>query len=154
MFDMSRVEAKIRQLAQEAAQGLGYTLEDVQLLGSGRKLVLRINIDKEGGVTIRDCELMSRQLGALLDVEDLIPGRYFLEVSSPGLDRPLKGPADFLKHRGKLVRVSTRTPFEGQTFLIGRLEEAKEDSFVMRVGEKDLEVPYKAVAKARLEIEI
>ncbi len=151
---MSRVEARIRQLAREAAQALGYTVEDVQLLGSGQKLVLRISIDKEGGVTIGDCELMSRQLGALLDVEDLIPGRYYLEVSSPGLDRPLKSPADFVKHKGKLIRVSTKTPLDGQNFLIGRLEEAKEEAFVIRVGEKDLEIPYKAVTKARLEIEI
>ena len=148
------MESKIRQLAMEAAQGLGYTVEDVELLGSGQKLILRISIDKEGGVTVRDCELMSREVGALLDVEDIIPGRYYLEVSSPGLDRPLKGPADFAKSRGKLIRVSTRTPFEGQTFLIGRLEEAREDFFVIKVGEKALEIPYKAVAKARLEIEI
>ncbi|MDA8388944.1 MAG: ribosome maturation factor RimP [Nitrospiraceae bacterium] len=151
---MGRIETRIRQLALEAAGGLGYTVEAVELLGSGQRLVLRIKIDKEGGVTIRDCELMSREMGALLDVEDLIPGRYLLEVSSPGLDRPLKGPADFARQKGKLIRVSTKTPFEGQTFLIGRLEEAEEDLFFIRVGEKVLEIPYEAVSKARLEIEI
>ena len=154
LFYMGRVEARIGELAREAAAGLGYTAEAVELLGGGQRLVVRISIDKEGGVTIRDCELMSRQMSALLDVEDLIPGRYLLEVSSPGLDRPLKGPADFTRQKGKLIRVSTRTPFDGQTFFIGRLEEVREDVFFIRVGEKVLEVPYEAVSKARLEIEI
>ena len=152
---MGRVETRIRDLAREAAGGLGYTVEAVEMLGSGQRLVVRISIDKEGGVTIRDCELMSRQMGALLDVEDLIPGRYLLEVSSPGLDRPLKGPADFMRHRGKLIRVTTRVPFDGQSFFTGRLEDAREGFFTIRVGgEKVLDIPYQAVSKARLEIEI
>ena len=151
---MGRTEVKIGQLAQKAAEGLGYTVESVELLGSGAKLLLRISIDKEGGVTIRDCELMSREIGALLDVEDLIPSRYHLEVSSPGLDRPLKGPADFKKQTGKLIRVTTRKPFDGQSLLIGRLQKAEDNSFLIAVGEKELEIPYDAVAKARLEIEI
>ncbi len=151
---MGRAEVKIRELAQKAAEGFGYTVESVELLGSGPKLLLRISIDKEGGVTIRDCELMSREIGALLDVEDIIPGRYHLEVSSPGLDRPLKGPADFRKQTGKLIRVSTKTPFDGQTFIVGRLQKAEDNSFMIAVGEKELEIPYTAVAKAQLEIEI
>ena len=133
---------------------MGYTVESVELLGSGPKLLLRISIDKEGGVTIGDCALMSREISALLDVEDLTPSRYTLEISSPGLDRPLKNPADFRKQTGKLIRVSTRTPFDGQTFLVGRLKEAGDNLFLIVVGEKEIEVPYSAVAKARLEIEI
>ncbi|MDA8089384.1 MAG: ribosome maturation factor RimP [Nitrospiraceae bacterium] len=151
---MGRTETKISELAQQAAGGLGYTVESVELLGSGPKLLLRISIDKEGGVTIGDCALMSREISALLDVEDLIPSRYTLEISSPGLDRPLKNPADFRKQTGKLIRVSTRTPFDGQTFLVGRLKEAGDNLFLIVVGEKEIEVPYSAVAKARLEIEI
>ncbi len=151
---MGRTEEKIRGLAQKAAEGLGYTVESVELLGSGNKLLLRISIDKEGGVTIRDCELMSREIGAMLDVEDIIPSRYHLEVSSPGLDRPLKGPADFRKQAGKLIRITTRTPFDGQTLLVGRLQKAEDNFFVMAVGEKELEIPYSAVSKARLEVEI
>lgn len=84
----------------------------------------------------------------------MIPSRYTLEISSPGLDRPLKNPADFRKQTGKLIRVSTRTPFDGQTFLVGRLKEAGDNLFLIVVGEKEIEVPYSAVAKARLEIEI
>lgn len=152
---MARIEEKIRRLAEEIASSMGYDVVQVELAGNPRRPALRVYIDKEGGVNIGDCEQMSRELGAVLDVEDLIPGPYTLEVSSPGLDRPLKTPADFRKQVGKLVRIVTREPLEGeQTFFIGRLIQADEDSFLLKTGDKELRVPYGSVSKARLEVEI
>ncbi len=151
---MGRIEERVAGLAEEIAGALGVSLEGVELAGSGRRHILRVYIDKEGGVTIRDCELMSRELGPVLDVEDLIPGPYTLEVSSPGLDRPLKKPNDFKRQIGKLARVVTSGPVEGQTFFIGRLLEAADDSFMLRIEGRDVKIPYELVKKARLEVEI
>ena len=145
----------MKQLAEDIAASMGCTVEDVELAGSARKPTLRVVIDREGGVNIADCEALSRELSAVLDVEDLLPGPYNLEVSSPGLDRPLRKPADFKKRVGKLVRVVTREPVIGeQTFFIGRLLEADEDSFLIEMGGKQLRIAYSAVSKARLEVEI
>lgn len=152
---MPRVEEKVRRLAEEIAASMAYEIVEVELAGSGRRPTLRVYIDKDGGVNIGDCERMSRELGAVLDVEDLIPGSYNLEVSSPGLDRPLRKPADFRKQLGKLVRIVTRQALEGeQTFFVGRLKEADEDSFLLETGDREVRIPYESVSKARLEVEI
>lgn len=153
---MGRIEEKVRSLAENIAGPLGLAVESVELKGSGRSRVLRVIIDKEAGVGLADCEAVSRELGAILDVEDFIPGAYSLEVSSPGLDRPLKSPADFKRQMGKLVRAVTKAPIAGQTFVIGRLMEAGDTEFVLRIeGKKEqiLRIPYEALDRARLEVE-
>jgi len=145
----------VRRLAEDIAVSMGFAVEDVELAGSARKPTLRVVIDREGGVRISDCEALSREISAVLDVEDLFPGPYNLEVSSPGLDRPLKKPADFKKQTGKLARVITKKPVIGdQSFFVGRLVQADEDSFVLRIGEKELRIAYDAVKRARLEVEV
>ena len=151
---MGTIEGKISELAQKVAGPMGFTVEAVEISGSGRRPVLRIYIDKEGGVNIADCEAVSREMSALLDVEDVMQGAYILEVSSPGLDRPLRKPADFARQTGKLARVVTKEPFEGQTFMIGRIVEAGGDFFTLNVGEREVKIPYEAVTRARLEVEI
>ena len=156
LFYMGRIEERARALAETIAGPMGLAVESVELAGSGRSRTLRVIIDKESGVGLSDCEAVSRELAAVLDVEDFIPGSYGLEVSSPGLDRPLKGPADFRRQIGKLVRAVTKTPFDGQTFLVGRLVEAGDSDFVLKLeGKKErlVRVPYAALTKARLEVE-
>jgi ribosome maturation factor RimP len=108
-----------------------------------------VTIDKEGGVALKDCELMSRQLEALLDVEDPIQGPYVLEVSSPGAERPLQGPQDFARHRGRLLKVWLK----GGEVLRGRLQEAWEEDFLLQAGRTQRRIPYEQVLKARLEVE-
>lgn len=156
---MGRIEEKVAELAGKVAGSMGYEVEWVELAGSGRRQTLRVFIDKEGGVNIRDCELMSRELEALLDVEDLIKSPFNLEVSSPGLDRPLRRPEDFRKHAGKLARVITREPVDiggrgGQTFFVGRIREATDDRVLLLVDEREIDIPYALISKARLEVEL
>jgi ribosome maturation factor RimP len=116
--------------------------------------LLRVTIDREGGVTVGDCERFSRDLGAMLDVEDLLEESYTLEVSSPGLDRPLKGVGDFRRHRGRLVNVSLRDKVEGRGAWTGRVEEALEDRVRLSVDGRIIEIAYDNILKAVLEIEI
>jgi ribosome maturation factor RimP len=151
---MGRIQDKIGALTREVADGMGVELVDVELRGAGRRTLLRVTIDREGGVTVGDCERFSRDLGAMLDVEDLLEESYTLEVSSPGLDRPLKGVGDFRRHRGRLVNVSLRDKVEGRGAWTGRVEEALEDRVRLSVDGRIIEIAYDNILKAVLEIEI
>src|SRR6266571_9431140 len=99
---------QIRRLIEEVVESQGYELVEAELKGAGNNSVLRIFIDKPTGITHHDCELVSEQVGTVLDVEDLIPFSYTLEVSSPGLDRKLVKESDYTRFDGKLARVQTR----------------------------------------------
>jgi len=157
-MEINPTKDRIYVLAGEAAEDEGLELISADLLGSGRKLLLRVVVDKAGGVTVGDCERMSRSLEALLDVEDPVKGSYVLEVSSPGLDRPLETQRDFERNIGRLARIVTKEKIDGQTFFIGRLADAGEGwiriSLPAKGGEKDIFIPSDKISKARLEIEI
>ena len=112
---------RIREITDRVAAAEGLELVDVEIVGRGRSAVLRIFLDKPGGIAIRDCEQVSRQVGAILDVEDLLPGRYTLEVSSPGLDRRLVKPADYERFAGKQVKLVLKAPQEGRRRFRGLL---------------------------------
>ena len=109
---------RIRDAAERAARFAGVEIVDIEWK-VGKQRFLRVYIDRPEGVSHRDCQAVSEQLGVLLDVEDLVPGssRYVLEVSSPGLDRKLTKPAEFERFRGRLARISTSEPVESATFL-------------------------------------
>ncbi len=114
---------KVREIVERVARDLGLEVVDIEFRGGGKARLLRIYIDKPGGVTHEDCASVSNEAGTILDVEDAIPGAsYTLEVSSPGLDRRLSRPADFERFTGSLVKVSTREPHEGNRHFEGRLE--------------------------------
>ena len=119
---------RIREIVDRVAAAEGLELVDVELLGRGRNAVLRIFLDKPGGIAIRDCEQVSRQVGAILDVEDLLPGRYTLEVSSPGLDRRLVKPADYERFAGKQVKLVLKAPQEGRRRFRGLLRGIRDGS--------------------------
>jgi ribosome maturation factor RimP len=145
---------RISDLAGAAAAQFGVDVVDIELAGSVRRPTVRIFVDKEGGVTLDDCERISRALSAVLDVEDPISTPYVLEVSSPGLDRPLRGLGDFEKCVGKLARVITKETIEKQTFFVGRILEVKGSMIrLLTENEKEVEIPFEQVSKARLEIE-
>lgn len=151
------IKQKIYKLASQAAEDEGLELVSADVLGGGKKILLRIMVDKEGGVTISDCERMSRSLEALLDVEDPIKGPYILEVSSPGIDRPLIKQADFEKNIEKLVCIVTKEKIDNQTFFIGRIIDAGEGWIRIRLEKKkeskDIFIPMDNISKAKLEIE-
>lgn len=133
----------------------GMELVELEFTRQGQRWYLRIYIDKEDGVNLGDCENISRQVEQALDVEDPIPQQYVLEVSSPGLDRPLKQKRDFLRSRGKLIRLFTSVTVGGKRDLVGILKSIEEDliQLELRDGET-LCIPLADIAKARLEIEI
>ncbi len=106
---------RITEIAERAARREGLEVWEVEVLGGGRARVVRITIDKPGGVTHGDCELISQQVGTVLDVEDVVPGeRYQLEVSSPGIERKLRKAEDFARFAGQRARISLREPRDGQ----------------------------------------
>mgnify|MGYP002153789174 CR=1 FL=1 len=116
------VIARVTEIAERVARPEGLEVTDVELFGSGRRRLLRISIDKPQGITHADCEQVSRQVGAILDVEDVVPGgSYTLEVSSPGLERPLKRPRDFQACLGKKARIVLAQPVDNQSCWEGTL---------------------------------
>src|SRR5689334_25038609 len=109
------VASKIEEIAQRVTESEGMELVEVEVKGGGGSRLVRISIDKPQGVTHADCELVSHQVGTILDVEDVVPGgRYTLEVSSPGVERKLVKPRDFERFQGKKVRVTLRDELEGR----------------------------------------
>lgn len=151
------IKQKIYEMASQIAENEGLELVSVDISSRGKRTLLRVVVDKEAGVTVGDCERMSRSLEAILDVEDPVKGPYLLEVSSPGLDRPLVQQKDFEKNVGKLTRVVTKEKIENQTFFIGRIIDVGENwirlSIESKTGKKDFFIPLDKISKARLEIE-
>jgi len=118
---------QVRAIAERVAGSKGLELVDAELRGGGKARMLRIFIDKPGGVTHEDCVEVSREVGTILDVEDVVPGNsYLLEVSSPGLDRKLFRPADFERFTGSRIKLTTRNPMNGSRHFEGKLEEFKD----------------------------
>jgi ribosome maturation factor RimP len=159
-MDKNTIKHKIHELASQVAEDEGLELVSVDILGTGRRTMLKVVVDKEGGVTVGDCEKMSRSLEALLDVEDPIKGPYVLEVSSPGLDRPLLTQADFERNIEKLARIVTSEKINNQTFFIGRIIDVGEGWIRLKIEKKgakeeskDIFIPMDKISKARLEIE-
>lgn len=138
------------RLLEPTVERLGYELSDLELKLGGRDGVLRIFIDREEGIGLEDCETVSRQVSALLDVEDPLPGQYALEVSSPGLDRRLTKPAHFRRFTGEDVRVKLRFPLEGRRNFRGQLMSADEENIEVEVDGESHSLPIASIESARL----
>lgn len=131
----------------------GLELVDIQYGdGAGRKY-LRIYIDKEGGVTVEDCAKLSRELEVLLDVHDVLPGSYTLEVSSPGINRPLKTPEDFKRFRGNKVNIKTKAEVEGRKVFTGLLVDFEDMEALVKANDGTYHIPYDDIEKANMEFE-
>lgn len=150
---MNDLRQKILQLAKQVADEEEVELVDIELPGKG-KVFLRAVIDRENGITLDDCEKFSRSFEAVLDVEDPFTGPYTLEVSSPGLDRPLKDIKDFEKNKGKLVRIVTNEKIANQSFFIGRIVEIGSGYVRIKVNVREIDIPLDKISRARLEIEL
>ncbi|MFQ6007300.1 MAG: ribosome maturation factor RimP [Woeseia sp.] len=133
-----------------AVESLGYELSDLEVKLGGKSGVVRLFIDKPGGVGLEDCERVSRQISALLDVEDPVPGRYVLEVSSPGLDRRLTKVEHFQRFMGEDVLVKMRFPVAGRRNFRGALRAADEESIEVEVDGESHRLPIATIASARL----
>lgn len=145
---------RIRDAAERAARSAGVEVVDVEWK-IGKQRFLRVFIDKPEGVSHRDCQAVSEQLGVLLDLEDMVPGsRYVLEVSSPGLDRKLTKPSEFERFKGRLARISTTEPVANAKFFEGRLAGFADGRVKIDVRGQIIEVPFADIRKANLVVEL
>ena len=144
---------EISQVIEPILQTQGLELVDLEYQRESRGWVLRIYLDREGGVTLDDCTGVSHEVGAVLEVKDLIPNAYILEVSSPGLTRPLKKPEDFNKFRNQLVKIKLFEPLDGRKNFKGTLLGLEEDKVRVEVDQQVFELPLTHIAKANLEID-
>jgi ribosome maturation factor RimP len=141
----------LRELLEPSVTGLGYEFVGVELVGAGGRRVLRLYIDAQSGVDLADCERVSRQVSALLDVEDPIAGQYVLEVSSPGLDRPLFTPEHFRRFVGHEVKIVLKQAREGRRRFRGRLAGVRDDQAVVLIEDSEEHVlALSAIGKANL----
>jgi ribosome maturation factor RimP len=146
---------RLAELGEQAAAGSGIEIAEVQLRGAGKARLLRVYIDKEGGVTHGDCELISQRLSKLLDDEDAVPGDgYTLEVSSPGVERNLAKPRDFQRVIGQKIRLTVRNAIEDQTRFEGKLTGFANQVLHLEVSPgRLLQVPLEQVQRANLKFE-
>jgi ribosome maturation factor RimP len=145
-----RIIAAIEAYAEPVLRELGLELVEVQYRQEGHGWVVRFFIDREGGVTLDDCATVSRAISTWLDVEDLIEHAYHLEVSSPGLERPLKKVEDFKRFAGRNARIKIKEPRDGQRVFTGILGEIQDNEFTLIVDEQPINIGFEEIAKARL----
>src|SRR5256884_5849482 len=146
---------RVRGIAERVAASTGLEIVEVELRGGGKSRMLRIFIDKPGGVTHEDCANLSREVGTILDVEDVIPGAsYLLEVSSPGLDRTLIRPADYERFTGSRVKLTTRQPVNGNHHVEGRLETFQQGRLTIEMNAARKKPRPGSAAPQKLEIEL
>lgn len=149
------VAGRVVPFAERSARRCGCELVGVRHVFERGAWVMRIIIDREEGVSVEDCAAVSRQLSTLLDVEDVVPGAYNLEVTSPGLDQELLVAADYQRYAGRRVRVALREDLDGRRLVHGLLRGLKRGTVMMDDEDgRRLEFPLDAVSDARLEVEI
>ena len=144
------MKLELQNLIEPTVVNLGYELSDLELKFGGRDGLVRVFIDKPDGVDLADCEIVSRQLSAVLDVEDPLPGHYTLEVSSPGLDRKLTKPEHFQRFLGETVRVKLRFPLDGRRNFRGTLNAADDEKIEIEVDGETYRLEIMAIESARL----
>jgi ribosome maturation factor RimP len=159
-IDKSPLE-RVRELAERVAASYGLDIFDVELKREGGQQVLRVIVDRPGpaatpeeSVSIEDCARVAQDLGTLLDVEDVIPTEYTFEVSSPGLDRPLRGADDYRRFAGRWAKIVTSEPVQRQTAFAGRVKGIEGDDVLFESeGKKLVKLPLRLISRARLEVE-
>jgi ribosome maturation factor RimP len=158
---MSDIVSQVRSIANRVAASYGLEIFDVSFRREGPGMVLRVQIDRPGpaataeeSVSVADCANVSRDLSAILDVDDVVAAAYTLEVSSPGLDRPLTRPDDYERFTGRFAKLVMREPVDGQKYFKGRLG-GVEGGHVLIEGEdrRTHRVPLGIIARANLEVE-
>ena len=147
---LRRDQTHLWELFEPVVTGMGYDLIEIEHFPNPKHGVLRLYIDKEGGVNVDDCSSVSRQISALMDVEEPVSGKFNLEVSSPGSDRPLRRLQDFQRFTGSLVKLKTVMPLEGQRNFKGRLLQADEEMVTIETDTEEVGIPFSALEKARV----
>lgn len=140
-------------LAEPVLAELGLELFELEFQPEAGGWVLRLTIDKESGVTLDDCAMVSREISAILEVEELIDHAYKLEVSSPGLNRPLKKEEDFSRFQGRKAKVTTHEPLDKQQVFNGVIEKVDSGIISLATGKGTIDIPFANIAKARLKVD-
>jgi len=141
---------KLQDLLAPIVEALEFQCWGIEFLSQGRHSVLRIYIEHEDGITVDDCELVSRQLSAVLDVEDPVGGEYTLEVSSPGMDRPLFTLEQFSAFIGQNAKIKLRAPIEERRHFQGLIRGIEEDDVVIQVDNYEYLLPFELIEKANI----
>jgi len=147
---MRQVPEKLQSIVENAVESLGYELVGVEYLARDKAALLRVYIDKEEGIALEDCEAVSHQLSGVLDVEDPISGNYQLEISSPGLDRPIFKASDFQRFSGQQVKIKLARPLEGRKNFTGFLKGLQETDVVIEMDGQDIYLALASIDQARL----
>ncbi len=151
---MSKITDTVTALAEKVVNAEGCSLWDVEYVKEAGSYYLRIYIDKEGGVSINDCEAISRALDPILDEADPIPDSYIFEVASAGAERELKRPSDFEKFMGSEVEVKTYQPIDGKKSFVGNLAGYQDGDLVIKSGDHDINLSKKDIAHVKLHISL
>ncbi len=150
------IAERVRTIAAPIARSLGVDVVEVECVGQGQRTLVRVFLDKPGGVSLDDCQQVHVSLSHALDVEDPIPHSYTLEVSSPGLDRPFKRRGQYDRALGTLVNLKLRTPINGQWRVVGTLREVRDDGVTLVVEEKrseqTLQFTWEQIAEGRPQV--
>ena len=155
MAEKEATITRVTELIQPLLEAQGVELVELQYSQPRRgRGTLRLFLEQPGGVTLEVLTRINRVVGQLLEVHDLIPGSYTLEVSSPGLTRALKQPDDYRRYAGRLVRITARTPWQGQQVHRGLLQGLEDQMVCLQAGEAALRIPLAEIAKARLDLDI
>ena len=152
MTKREEYESRTEKLVLQITEKMNFSVVDVEYVKEGSDYFLRAYIDKEGGITIDDCEAVSRKLSDMLDKEDFIPDAYILEVSSPGLGRQLKKEKDFIRSVGQEIDVKLYKAIEKQKDFTGILKENETDAIVLQVGQNEIRFLKKDISLARLTV--
>lgn len=144
---------KIESLVEPIVQSKGYELVACEWLFEEGRKILRVLIDKKEGINLDHCSEISYLISPLLDVEDLIPGNYHLEISSPGLDRPLRKLADFQKYAENQIRLKTKYLINGRGNFKGVLKGIDQEEVLIKIDHQLFRVPYQSIQKAKLEVD-
>lgn len=148
----SETQEKVRAIVEPVCLERNLELVDVEFRPAGRRSVLLLTVDRVGGIGLDDLASLSREVGDLLEVHDVVPGSYRLECSSPGINRPLKRRADFERYCGKRVRIATHEPIEGSRNFVGRLVATRESGIEIEdASHGRLELDYDAIRRASYE---
>jgi len=147
-----RIITAVESFARPVLDDMGLELVEVQFRRESAGWILRLFIDREDGVNVDDCASVSRQISAYLEVEDLIEHAYSLEVSSPGLERPLKKKEDFVRFTGRKARIKLKEPIDGQRVFFGLLGAVDENTITLLVDGQQMKIDLDVVARARLSL--
>ncbi len=147
---MNRKEQQLQELIAPTVDALGCELWGIEYVAQGRRSLLRIFIERPDGVSVEDCERVSRQVSGLLDVEDPIKTNYRLEVSSPGFDRLLFRPDQYLRYLGETLDVRLNFPYEGRRKFVGQLVGLEDNEVVLRIEDEEYLLPLENVQRARI----